>query len=717
MDDGGVWMKVQLLPVYSRLAEERDIPPELSARLPQGWRLSGHQVETYRALTESDAEVIFNTAMTGDGKSLAAFLPVLVNPQKHVFAMYPTNELLRDQRKQLYKYMEYFGRSEREIPFDDLWGAKLERLQEQIAARRRDVVLKERFENKSIILTNPDIFNLIMNYSYGQKTFIFTEQELPYSLGINFDYFLFDEFHIFKIPQFVAVMSAILYLQAQFPGTNRFIFSSATPVDLLEGMLKGSGISPKVVQGQYTDVDQKGYRLVLHPAELHFHKLNERANAETWVREHVSEIVNFWKVSDGKAKGAIIVNSVATARRLANWLDAELRPYNISVGENTGLSDDARRKDSLNKDIVVGTSTIDVGVDFNINFLVFESLNGGTFLQRLGRLGRVKQHEPTFPQYKAHALLSGKTPWIYARLEQRFQDGEEVERSQHLRDVIVESFPQENDFHPYVKRWGTLHPAHMIEILLRRKNSYGQLAETLKESFERTFEANFQKAHSHYWSIRSREEKGKKLLDEVLTFRGSSSFQVACLDVTVSPPALITYNLLSLIQSADFDVIDAEIYHQAIEQTLPAEQRAEALDALKYTLGALSGNPLTVQINKFHEEREGLVLGINKELGKPEFREQVKVLKGFYIVEPHILVKSRINRVLENQYLVCYTMPQKTFDAVGYQLRLPPLFALYKIQDKFDKPYMVAFGKEALLLEAIMLRHRNKNLEEEAIII
>jgi len=93
------------------------------------------------------------------------------------------------------------------------------------------------------------------------------------------------------------------------------------------------------------------------------------------------------------------------------------------------------------------------------------------------------------------------------------------------------------------------------------------------------------------------------------------------------------------------------------------------------------------------------------------------VLKGFYIVEPHILVKSRINRVLENQYLVCYTMPQKTFDAVGYQLRLPPLFALYKIQDKYDKPYMVAFGKEALLLEAIMLRHRNKNLEEEAIII
>lgn len=710
-------MKIRTLPVYSKLANEAEIPPELRARLPEGMRLSQHQVETYRALTEGDVEVVFNTAMTGDGKSLAAYAPVMVHTNKHVFAMYPTNELLRDQGRQLEKYLERFGRKKDEIPFDDLWGAKLERLQDQIGARRRDVVLKERFENKNVILTNPDIFNLVMNYSYGQKTLIYTPQELPYSLGINFDYFLFDEFHIFKIPQFVAVMSAMLYLQGQTPGRNKFIFSSATPVDSLDEMLARSGIEVKVIQGDYTDQNQAGYRQVLYPADLHFYKLDERANAETWAREHVDALVKFWKECGGQTKGAIIVNSVATARRIARWLENELRSYNISVGENTGLTDETRRKDSLQKDIVVGTSTIDVGVDFNINFLVFESLNGGTFLQRLGRLGRVRHGEPAFPKYEAHVLLSGRAPWIYARLEQKFQDGAEVERSRDLRDAILETFPQENDFKPYVKRWGVLHPAHVIEVLIQRKDAYEQLAERLKERFGRAFDASFQKAHGRYWGILKGEEKGKKLLDEILAFRGSSPFQVACLDKTVNPPAFITYDLLSLVQSADFDVIDAETYRQAIEQYAAPEKRAEALDALKYTLGHSGENPLVVQINKFREEREKLILGIGKELGKPEMREQVKVLKGFFIEEPCFVGNSRVNRVLENQYLVCYAMPEKTFDSVRYQLRFPPMFPIYKVKDKYDKIYYAAFGKEALLLEAIMLRHRQKNLEDEAIII
>ena len=710
-------MKITTLPVYSKLAKDEDIPSEVRAKLPEGWHLSQHQVDTYHALTESDYDVIFNTAMTGDGKSLAAYAPTLVNPGKHIFAMYPTNELLRDQSRQLEKYLKQFGRSREEIPFEPLWGAELSRLQEKLNLRTRDVILKERFENLSVILTNPDIFNLVMNYYYGQQTRIFTEQELPYSLGINFDYFLFDEFHIFQIQQFVAVMSAMLYLQVQMPGRQKFVFSSATPVDLLDKMLEHSDIATKIIKGSYTDTAREGYRQILYPSTLYFYKLNEHSNAEAWVREHVTKIVNFWKSCNGQTKGAIIVNSVATARRIARWLDNELRPYNISVGENTGLTDEIRRKDSLKKDIVVGTSTIDVGVDFNINFLVFESLNDGTFLQRLGRLGRVKQDEPAFPKYEAHALLSGRAPWIYARLEQAFQDGQEVERSESLRSVIQSAFPQENDFKPYVKRWGMLQPAHVIEILQSHKDSYADFASRLKESFERAFDASFQKAHGRYWHIRKGEEKGKKILDEILAFRGSSPFQVACLDETVSPPAFVTYDLLSLVQNAEFEVIDAEAYTDAVYQYASPEKQDETLDALKYTLGHTGENPLVIRLEKFHEEREKLILEINKDLQEPNLREQVRVLKGFAIREPHINQKSRINRILEKQYLVYYAMSQKIFDEIHYKLHLPPLFPMFKLQDSSDRMYMAVFGKNALLLESVLLTYRQKNLEDTPIII
>jgi CRISPR/Cas system-associated endonuclease/helicase Cas3 len=51
--------------------------------------------------------------------------------------------------------------------------------------------------------------------------------------------------------------------------------------------------------------------------------------------------------------------------------------------------------------LIVGTSTLDVGVDFKINFLIFEGHDASTFIQRLGRLGR---HEG-FPIYRGYALI------------------------------------------------------------------------------------------------------------------------------------------------------------------------------------------------------------------------------------------------------------------------------------------------------------------------
>src|SRR5215471_5510902 len=66
-------------------------------------RLLKHQVETLEAFRDPDVDVIFNTAMTGDGKSLAAYLPAFQD-QWHVIAMYPTNELIRDQHLALPNY-------------------------------------------------------------------------------------------------------------------------------------------------------------------------------------------------------------------------------------------------------------------------------------------------------------------------------------------------------------------------------------------------------------------------------------------------------------------------------------------------------------------------------------------------------------------------------------------------------------------------------------
>src|SRR5947209_7550136 len=66
-------------------------------------RLLKHQAETLKAFNDPDVDVIFNTAMTGDGKSLAAYLPAF-QYGKTIIAMYPTNELVQDQAHALPGY-------------------------------------------------------------------------------------------------------------------------------------------------------------------------------------------------------------------------------------------------------------------------------------------------------------------------------------------------------------------------------------------------------------------------------------------------------------------------------------------------------------------------------------------------------------------------------------------------------------------------------------
>jgi len=59
------------------------------------------------ALSHPNVDVVFNVAMTGDGKSLAAYLKSL---QQYycVIGLYPTNELARDQELQVSHYIQAF---------------------------------------------------------------------------------------------------------------------------------------------------------------------------------------------------------------------------------------------------------------------------------------------------------------------------------------------------------------------------------------------------------------------------------------------------------------------------------------------------------------------------------------------------------------------------------------------------------------------------------
>ena len=424
---------IKILPVYSRLSQSDPI-----AGVPEDLSLREHQVKTYNAIRDPDVDVVFNTAMTGDGKSLAAYLPALLD-NRRVLAMYPTNELIRDQCEQIKSYCNLFSR---DITPECMFSERLYDLRAELELGSQASAIEFLAEGHEILLTNPDIFNLIANFKY------MSEHQNPDRLlqtVLNcYDVFLFDEFHIYDVSQVVSVLTTMLYVIEQVRGTRdrkKFVFLSATPNPLLLECLEQSGLRYKVIEGDYRfmNAGNQDWNQICQPFTLRFHGIG--GQTEAWVQSHYQEMVNWFSNNTG-SRGAIIVNSVATAKRIVEFFKERQKAndFPLSFGEITGLTGKQERESARKAQLLVGTSTVDVGVDFEINYLIFEALDAGSWVQRLGRLGRHEGYEQdgetvTFTNFVAHSLL----PKYVAERVEAADIPEEINK-----DSLIESIQNED---------------------------------------------------------------------------------------------------------------------------------------------------------------------------------------------------------------------------------------------------------------------------------
>lgn len=692
-------MKISLLPVYSKLAEEKDIPSELLDNLPPGWRLSRHQVETYKALTQGEADVVFNTAMTGDGKSLAGQLVSLVRGgiAHPVFAMYPTNELINDQQVHLEQIIKTW---EADINLKVLNSAVLDQIMLEENYYRRGDALMRILHNGDIVLSNPDIFHYVMHQFY---TF---PQDAPdlYAAPLTqkFRQLTFDEFHIFEAPQIVSVLNALLFMQ-EIGGKVRkhvFLFLSATPKKLLLDYLHCSGLKIIHIEGDYaTQGDDKHWRKILNPIELNF---ESEPRAENWVDIHLDDILlPFFLERRMHAKGAIIVNSVAAAHRIYEKLNPVFYQHELHVELNTGLTSRSRRKISYQADLLIGTSTVDVGVDFQINFLVFESRDSGSFLQRLGRLGRhdVYQHNGrnhTFHDYYAYALLP---EWIVQRLFTRnensavlFNDGDTVERP-ILDEAIESAFPSLAEFEQYARTWGKLQSVKLLMGLKRKPifEQYKESYESLRQRYEETFKIRIPAAIGKYKELAKHD---LPLLDAALSFRGSNVFPCCVIDL-MEPLEQERFKCVDLLQMAanyKLEYLDAKSFY--------AEASAAGLNTDYFK----KQEPLGFFRLKGISEYEKITFWLGCDLlhwGAEEYGK-AKVMKGLNL-DACVPGINEINRRLSRRAipaLLCVGMKPLEMKR---RLGLPILFPLYDFESQDGVSGTVAFGRTALMLDSRLL--------------
>lgn len=712
---------IRLKPVYSCPAN--DVPHGI--HMPNGWQLAWHQAETLKALRNPDIDVVFNTAMTGDGKSLAAYLDFLQG-DCHAIGLYPTNALASDQETQLKDYIAKFQPSN-DPRVNRLSGATLEIYAENEGLRKGSAIAS-RASQSEVLITNPDIFHYLHRGAYitGKDT----PDKLWNRVDKEFDLFIFDEFHVFAAPQVASVLNTMLLIRV----TNRrkkFLFLSATPKASLLKRLETAGFKCQLIdpvnEGKYqfpetkaeiADLKARHWRQVAHAIDLTFVPMETTSKAsETWLKENQEHILSLFVEHPG-SKGAVILNSIAAVKRLTPIFRSLFASHGLVVRENTGLSGQQEKADSLAADLVFGTSTIDVGVDFKINFLIFESSDAGNFIQRLGRLGRHDGYEKAgqkvqFDGFRAYALVPN---FFVERLFEGeravLAEGEVCDRI-HFQTLIREKYRQINDFEGYYKSWGAV---QSFRLLYDLKNPYiqQQYAGSLQRfqtSCEKVFDTNLNKVSKRVkgWARDWQKLSGKKgnpIAEDATSFRGSSPLLCGLYDLTEPNESerFKTYDLSGVLSNLNIEMWSKKGFLEALKATAERTGQPIAKGRFEYCLGFM-------KLQGYREERLNWKFTFSGDLQPFADVWKVQVLTKLQIWQPDNPWVGGINRRLKQQAFVCYVLRKPTQE-VRQRLQLPMHFQIYPISDLYsihdaNAPYSVAFGQSALMIDTLARRFKS----------
>lgn len=694
---------INLKPVYSRPAE---VLPE-GVTLPPDWTsLLWHQAATFEALRDSSVDVVFNTAMTGDGKSLAAYLPAMTS-RTYTLAMYPTNELARDQEKQVRGYKDKF-QPQYEPQIYRLNAAILEDFIETKKLSSKQAGLLNRSDNAEILLTNPDIFHYIHDFRYLRRNKEGkgdNANRLFANIDKNYNLFVFDEFHIFSSPQMTNIINAILLIKHTVPG-KQFLFLSATPNKLLQEFLFNAGLKCRTINPVEQDAYQfspiAGWRQISYPINLTFpQKLepNFRSSYD-WILENAETTILRFFQDNPNSKGTIILNSIAAVKKLLPKLKNIFKPLGFKVRENTGLTGETEQSKSVEEaDLLLGTSTIDVGVDFRINLLVFEAADAGNFIQRFGRLGR---HQG-FETYQAYALLPN---FIVERLfeadKHPLQDGETYDRIT-FSDVIRTHYSFVNDFAQYPKRWGGIQSAcvHLeLKKSFQMKNQYPEAADKFETDVQNALGISIEKKYKQLFRCMS--EKKKAIIDEARSFRGSSQLNCAIYDATnpeePEGDRFKTYNLPSLLSNFTFEWMQESEFISRVKAAGLVTSRFNKDKVLCY-----------LKLTGYREVRENWQFYCSgDDISEIAKSGKVQILKGLEVWQPQgsddLKDLNKVSKALYRQGLVCFISDHDRA-TIRAKLGLPIHFQAYSLSDRVNdtKPaYTIAFGQSALLLETLI---------------
>ena len=349
---------------------------------------------------------------TGSGKTAAAALPFLLRAKAPEFRegavfVYPTNALIEDQERSIRQLAEAEGVAIASLMPET---AQAKYGAEQVVLVRVDAERLEAFakayhfrkpdgswdkgrglgevlrlDKPKIVLVNPDILYLVYTLAYRHSAESVATLQAYQTL-------VFDEFHLYGGVELAHVLFLIHLAQALHT-FKRVLLLSATPDAQTRKWIERL-LGPYVIDASTTTArPASGQRQVAHPVNLQCVNRGtdvvETASAQILALRGTLRGLRAQSADPDYIPGVVILNSVVNAIELEDLLVAKgfARDEIASV---RGLASRAAR-DVRGKTLVVGTSAIEVGIDFKCDYLIFEAGDAAGFMQRFGRVGR---HQP-----------------------------------------------------------------------------------------------------------------------------------------------------------------------------------------------------------------------------------------------------------------------------------------------------------------------------------
>jgi CRISPR-associated helicase Cas3 len=649
-----------------------------------------------KALTRNETLCLFLVTPTGSGKTLASYA-YAVNEQIPAFGVYPTNELIHDQERALKPWLDP-GDDYRLLRIDsrqlDDWQAKLD--------LQRHATTWERLLNwQPTILTNPDIlFYTFFGLYRGPEGL----SRRLFALVGQYRLFIFDEFHLYNVKQMADMAYLVATLHAINPSAGRvFIFASATPESPARTWLEQRlGLPVQVIEGEPSSAPDA--RVVAHPLQLTVLPADLRGwKAGEALRTFLPTVQQF-VAAHPQARLVTILDSVAGAIELAQAL-RDAFP-GIPVGEVHGFSSDQERAAALRRPFTVGTSTIEVGIDFKDELvkdvLIYEARTASQFVQRFGRLAR-------------HAKTSSVPNWtvalvpeyVYHFLAGCLAEDQTLSRRELYR-LVDEAYQRPEDFAHYlqVHAPAEFHAARWQAQSLFQPDDRPRIAAGL----ETAIHALTGKTGGQAWGLHHQYE-ADRILQPLLTFRGSG-FEAAILDERGSDPGFPArrYDLMFLLRRGVFAEIGQEEYLAALERL--AEGWPEDAARERRYAEPIGGSPDELLGVYGYFRLSGLGDKARKvwfEVGEEELlgrKAQVTVISGLEIAtEPEVRLRQ-LNKRLRKKRVVAWFVDRHPA-AIKLGRALPPLFEIHELRVRrpggalSDQRWSIAFNQDAFFVDSL----------------